>query len=109
MDLHDTIEQERRKFAEELSQAVNDAALQAVRNRYLSRDKGVMAAIMSEVAAAPSNLRPTYGRAANALKAEIETEIAAKRAALEAVRKPAGAVDVTLPGRILPLGHRHPL
>jgi phenylalanyl-tRNA synthetase alpha chain len=109
MDLHDQIEQERRNFAAELSQAGNDAALQAVRNRYLSRDKGVMAAIMSQVAAAPPDLRPTYGRAANALKTEIEKEIAARRAVLEAVQKPAGAVDVTLPGRVPQLGHRHPL
>ena len=43
------------------------------------------------------------------LKSEVETDLAAKRDAVAATRQPVGAVDVTLPGRDLPLGRVHPL
>jgi phenylalanyl-tRNA synthetase alpha chain len=45
----------------------------------------------------------------NTLKTEIEETLEQKRAALESTRPPAGAVDVTLPGREMPLGRVHPL
>ena len=72
MDLLDQIKEARGNFETELSQAATDAALQAVRNRYLARDKGVIAAIMNRVAAAPPDVRPACGRAANELKTTIE-------------------------------------
>src|SRR5205085_9925228 len=108
-DLQDQIKEARRNFEAELSQAATEAALQAVRNRYLARDKGVIAAIMGQVAAAPPDQRPACGRAANDLKTTIEADIAARRAALGAAARPSAGVDVTLPGRLPPLGHRHPL
>ncbi|MGE5361054.1 MAG: phenylalanine--tRNA ligase subunit alpha, partial [Bacteroidales bacterium] len=49
------------------------------------------------------------GQVANTLKTEIEVALAEREARFAASRQPAGAVDVTLPGRELPLGHRHPL
>src|SRR5438552_15344242 len=53
--------------------------------------------------------RRDFGQAVNTLKTEIETAIDEKRAALEATRQPSGGVDVTLPGRTLPMGRIHPL
>jgi phenylalanyl-tRNA synthetase alpha chain len=40
---------------------------------------------------------------------EIESAIETRRAALESSRPPAGAVDITLPARAMPIGRVHPL
>jgi phenylalanyl-tRNA synthetase alpha chain len=104
-----TLSQLRTEFLAELSSASDDTAIQAVRNRYLARQTGRMATIMSGVAATPPEVRPALGRIANELKKEMEAKLAEKRTAIEAARPPAGAVDVTLPGREPALGHRHPL
>jgi phenylalanyl-tRNA synthetase alpha chain len=105
----ETIARLQREFETELAAAVTDGELQAVRDRYLSRKGGVVAALMKAVAAAAAVERPALGRLANELKTAIETRVAERRAAVEGSRPPAGAVDVTLPGRLPPLGHRHPL
>jgi phenylalanyl-tRNA synthetase alpha chain len=104
-----TLSQLRTEFFAELSSASDDSAIQAVRNRYLARQTGRMATIMSGVAAAPPDVRPALGRIANELKKEMEAKLAEKRTAIEAARPPTGAVDITLPGREPVLGHRHPL
>ena len=105
----DTIERLRREFDAELGAAATDHDLQAVRDRYLSRKGGLVTALLKAVAAAPAADRPALGRLVNDLKARIETRVAEQRAALDVARPPAGAIDVTLPGRIPPFGHRHPL
>ena len=64
---------------------------------------------MKAVATAPPDERPSLGRLANELKTDIEARIADRRAAMESARPLAGGVDVTLPGRVPRLGHRHPL
>src|SRR5262245_4624330 len=104
-----TLTQLRTEFFVELSSANDDAAVQDVRNRYLARQTGRMAAVMSGVASAPPDLRPLLGRQANELKKEMEASLTEKRTAIESARPPADAVDVTLPGRQPVLGHRHPL
>jgi phenylalanyl-tRNA synthetase alpha chain len=104
-----TIEKLRADFGAELAAAMAERQLQEVRDRYLARKGGLIASLMKAVAAAAPGERPVLGRLANALKTEIETRIAERRSALEAVRPPPGAVDVTLPGRAPLRGHRHPL
>lgn len=99
----------RAQFAADLARAATERDLQAVRDQYLGRKSGVIAALMKAVASAPPDARPALGRLANELKQEIETRLAERRDALEAARAPAGAVDVTLAGREPALGHRHPL
>jgi len=104
-----TIARLREEFDAALAGAASDRDLQAVRDRYLARKGGVIAVLMKAVAAAPSDQRPALGKLTNDLKTDIEARVDEKRAALEASRPPAGAVDVTLPGRMPALGHRHPL
>jgi len=105
----ESISRLRGEFGAELAAADSDRALQAVRDRYLARKGGVIAALMKTVAAAAPDVRPALGKLTNDLKNDIEARIAEKRAALDASRAPAGAIDVSLPGRLPPLGHRHPL
>jgi phenylalanyl-tRNA synthetase alpha chain len=104
------IEEIERNFAADIAQANDEASVQALRNRYLARQTGQMAAIMSAVGSASPDVRPALGRRANELKRKIDTTIAERKAMLEASRDSATAgLDVTLPGRVPMLGHRHPL
>jgi phenylalanyl-tRNA synthetase alpha chain len=103
------IERLRVEFGTELARATSDRELQALRDKYLGRKQGVVVGLMKAVAGAPPADRPTLGGLANTFKQDIETQLAARRTALEAGRPPAGSVDITLPGRDLAIGHRHPL
>jgi phenylalanyl-tRNA synthetase alpha chain len=103
------IDRLREEFSSELAGASTDRALQTVRDKYLSRKGGVIAALMKSVASLSPDERPALGRLANELKSEIETRINEKKQTLAEGRAPEGALDVTLPGRIPILGHRHPL
>ena len=99
----------RTEFQTELAAAANGHDLQELRDRYLGRKRGAVAALLKSVSKAPADQRPGLGREANELKHQIEQDLAARREALEARRAPPGVVDVTLPGREVSLGHRHPL
>jgi phenylalanyl-tRNA synthetase alpha chain len=99
----------RARFDEQLGGAASDNDLKALRDQYLGRKGGAVASLMKDVASAPAEERPALGRLANELKTYIEEAISARRRALESSRAPAGAVDVTLPGRPAVVGHRHPL
>jgi phenylalanyl-tRNA synthetase alpha chain len=64
---------------------------------------------MKTLGSLPQEARREFGSLVNTLKAEIEDAIDEKRRTLESARPAAGAVDITLPGRPLPIGHVHPL
>lgn len=103
------IERLREEFLAALAGSATERELQAVRDRFLGRKGGAIAALMKAVAGAPAADRPTLGRLANELKQFVDMTLAERREALDATRAPAGSVDITLPGRPLALGHRHPL
>jgi phenylalanyl-tRNA synthetase alpha chain len=99
----------RAEFETDLARISSASDLQTLRDKYLGRKNGAITALMKSVASAPAELRPLLGKSANALKQAIEQLLAERRTALDASRAPVGAVDVTLPGRRPPIGHRHPL
>jgi len=103
------IETLRRQFDEDLATAASETALRAVRDRYLSRKGGLVSALLKALGSAPADARPMLGRLANDLKQDIESRVDARLSAAVQARPPAGAVDVTLPGRQPAIGHRHPL
>lgn len=98
----------RAAFRTDLAAAASEPDLQAVRDRYLGRKRGAVAALMRQMADAPPEARPALGKGANLLKKEIEEALAERRRTLGEAR-PADGVDVTLPGRAAALGRRHPL
>ena len=103
------IDRLRTEFHSELDNVSGERDLQDLHDRFLGRKRGAVAALLKSVASAPPDQRRTLGTAANTLKKEIESALSENRDSLEANRTPAGLVDVTLPGRDAPLGHRHPL
>ncbi len=99
----------RELFRAELADVRTDAELQALRTRWVGRKGSWVSAFMEALATATPEQKKAFGRGANELKKEVEAAIAEREAALAATRRPADAVDITLPGRPPRLGHRHPL
>jgi phenylalanyl-tRNA synthetase alpha chain len=99
----------RELFRAELAEVRTDAALQALRTRWLGRNNSWTAAFMEALKTATPELKKTLGKGANELKKEVEAAIAERDTELAASRRPATAVDITLPGRRPLLGYRHPL
>jgi len=104
-----TVEGVLAKFHEELYAAKTPHDRQAVRDHYLGRKNSVLADWMERLAAAPPAEKKTLGQMTNALKRELEARWTTFLDTAETSAAPADAVDVTLPGRPVRLGHRHPL
>jgi phenylalanyl-tRNA synthetase alpha chain len=99
----------RERFDAELQAAGTIAAVQDLRHRWVGRSGSWVAAFMERLASAPPDQKKALGRGANELKKHVEAALVEREAALAATRRPAGAVDITLPGRAPRLGSRHPL
>ncbi|HMF92828.1 MAG TPA: phenylalanine--tRNA ligase subunit alpha [Vicinamibacterales bacterium] len=95
-------------FERELAAAQTARDAQSLRDRYLGRKNSIVASWMQLIGAAPADQKKNIGRYANELKQAIEARWKTYEESARD-RTPAGAVDVTLPGRVSPLGHRHPL
>ena len=96
-------------FHAQLSSATSEQDLQSLNDALLSRKSGVLTEALKGLARATPDARRQFGRPINEAKSKIETGIKDRRAALESARPPAGGVDVTLPGREIPIGRIHPL
>jgi phenylalanyl-tRNA synthetase alpha chain len=99
----------RARFDRDLADARSEPEVRGVRDRYLARKGGLVSGLLKALGQAPPADRPRLGQLANQLKIETETRLAERLASASAARPPAGAVDITLPGRVPPVGHRHPL
>ena len=96
-------------FERELAAATSARDAQPVRDRYLGRKHSYVATWMQLVAGAPPDQKKNIGRFANELKQAIEERWTRYVEQADSSARPAGAIDVTLPGRLPLLGHRHPL
>jgi phenylalanyl-tRNA synthetase alpha chain len=102
-------------FARALAEA--DAAPPAAQHRALDelkvawtgRRSGRIADLMAQLSSLPPADRRAFGQQVNALKTHVEEALQAREAALISSRRPADAVDITLPARTPVLGYRHPL
>lgn len=94
-----------------LDAADDEAALEQVRVRFLGR-KGSLATVLRGLGELDPAERPAVGKVANEVKQRLEAALTARRQALEEVARAAALaaerVDVTLPGRPIPMGRLHP-
>ena len=105
-----------RELKENALKAILDADslenLEALRIKYLGK-KGELTAILKQMGRLSAEERPVMGQLANQLRADLESSIETTRAKLEAAALEAKlkleAVDVTIPGDELKLGHKHPM
>ena len=106
---HPAIAALRDLFQTQLPLASTAQALQGLHDAFLGRKSGTVTGLLKNVATLAPDERREFGRLVNELKADIESAINDKRAAVEAARPPMGAVDITLPSRPSALGRVHPL
>ena len=107
--MNEKIDKARQQFLEELGRATNEAELEQLRITFLSRS-GLIARLFEELRGVPPEEKPVVGKLLNALKNESQQAFDTKKESLEAtVRPPVPAVDLTLPGRVRPLGTKHPI
>jgi phenylalanyl-tRNA synthetase alpha chain len=104
-----TITRLRDEFTRDLDEVATDRALQQVRDQYLGRRSGRVTALFAGLAGAGPDEKRALGRALNELKVFVETAIDRRRQALAASAREAGGLDVSLAGRPVAWGRRHPL
>ena len=96
-------------FQARVADARTEQALKALQDEFLGRKSGSVPALMKTLGGLPPEAKRDFGALVNTLKAEVEATLEEKRQSIHAARPIAGAVDVTLPGRVPPLGRVHPL
>ncbi|MBR1689141.1 MAG: phenylalanine--tRNA ligase subunit alpha [Oscillibacter sp.] len=88
------------------------AELEALRVKYLGK-KGELTAVLKQMGSLSAELRPVMGQMANDVRASLEKAIETQSAvlaekAMEA-RLALETVDVTIPGKTVEVGHKHPM
>ncbi len=84
-------------------------AVEAARIEFLGQKAGRLKTAQEQLKAIEPASKKAYGQAFNATKQAIEAAFEAAKARVERPASVVDAIDVTLPGRVPKLGHRHPL
>ncbi|NOY64190.1 MAG: phenylalanine--tRNA ligase subunit alpha [Nitrospirae bacterium] len=99
-------------FIKESSQVETIQGLNELRVRYLGK-KGIVTDGLRRLSELPREERPKFGKVLNELKRFIESEIKSLQQQLESEeakkRVLSESIDITLPGRYIPPGKRHPV
>ncbi len=86
--------------------------LEALRIKYLGK-KGELTAILKQMGKLSAEERPVMGQLANEVRNTLEETLEKRKAEVKALemekRLAAEALDVTIPGRELTVGHKHPM
>lgn len=110
--MKEQLEQIKAKALADLAAAADMPALDAVRVRVLGK-KGELTAVLKQMGKLSAEERPVMGQMANAVRAKLEDALEKRRAALDATalesKLEAEAVDVTIPGKPVEMGHQHPM
>lgn len=94
-----------------LEQTRDHASLESFRVTYLGRKGGRLTAILRQLGTASPEERPRLGQLANKIKTEIERcfDQRKEQFATGASGASSPMVDLSLPGRYVPFGSRHPI
>ncbi|BAK99107.1 phenylalanyl-tRNA synthetase alpha chain [Oscillibacter valericigenes Sjm18-20] len=86
--------------------------LEALRVKYLGK-KGELTGLLKQMGGLSAEMRPIMGQMANEVRASLEDAIETQSAILERrvmeIRLEKEALDVTIPGKKLRIGHKHPM
>ncbi len=95
-----------------LNNADSPAALEELRVRFLGK-KGELTAVLKQMGKLSAEERPVIGQIANAVRAEIEALLDARKADIHTAvlekKLAEEALDVTIPGNTQAMGHAHPM
>ena len=102
----------RKSALEAIEQAGASEELEALRVKYLGK-KGELTAVLKQMGKLSAEERPVIGQVANEVRAALEEAIETARERLAAAameqRLVAEAIDVTIPGKEIKIGHKHPM
>jgi phenylalanyl-tRNA synthetase alpha chain len=112
MSLRDELESLRTTASEGLRAATSAEDVESLRHDLLGRS-GRLTALMKQLGSVPADERPALGRLANEVRAGLERAIGERTAELSGTDLDARLADETLdmsaPGRPVPVGHLHPV
>ena len=95
-----------------LDAASTPAALEELRVRFLGK-KGEVTAVLKQMGKLSAEERPVMGQIANSVRAIIEEKLEARKRAIHAAvleeKLVSEALDVTIPGKAVSMGHEHPM
>ncbi len=95
-----------------LDSAATNEDLEQIRVRFLGK-KGEMTKLLKQMGKLPAEERPEIGALANDVRAAIEAKFTEVKSSLEEkaldLRLAGETLDVTIPGKRAPRGHRHPM
>ena len=106
------LEQIRLRALNALDEAATPAALEELRVGLLGK-KGELTAVLKQMGKLTPEERPVMGQLANSVRADIEARLEQRKAAIHAAvleaKLATEAIDVTIPGQAVELGHQHPM
>ena len=95
-----------------LNEAQTPAALEELRVKLLGK-KGELTAVLKQMGGLSPEQRPVMGQLANTVRANIEKVLESRKAEISAAvleqKLASEAIDVTIPGEEISLGHQHPM
>ena len=95
-----------------LDAADSPAALEELRVKLLGK-KGELTAVLKQMGKLSPEERPVMGQLANSVRACIEQKLEERKAAIHAAvleaKLASEAIDVTIPGEAVTVGHQHPM
>lgn len=97
---------------EEIAKVSSKIDLDALKVRFLGK-KGELTAILKQMGKLSPEERPVMGQLANEARSFIEEKIEERSAEIKKIETAQKlkdeTIDVTMPGKVKPLGHKHPL
>ncbi len=106
------LEQIKRNSLQALEHASTPAELEELRVKILGK-KGELTAVLKQMGTLSPEERPVMGQLANAVRADVEAKLEERKAAIHAAvleaKLESEAIDVTIPGDPVALGHEHPM
>jgi phenylalanyl-tRNA synthetase alpha chain len=110
--MREQLEQLRNDALKAIASAITEEQLQGLRIRLLGR-KGELTALMKGLGALSPEERPLMGQLVNsvrdAIESALETSLTAELERVKSERLQSERIDVTLPGRNLQVGTKHPI
>ena len=110
--MREELERIRTQTLADIHSALDNLSLDAVRVRVLGK-KGELTALLKQMGKLSPEERPVMGQLANSVRAALEEKLEQRKSELAAAeldaKLAAEAVDVTIPGKEIEMGHQHPM
>lgn len=110
-ELLDQLNQLKKNAEEELSRISSADGLEAFRIKYLGRSSGQLTALFKRLSELSQEQRAIFGKSANSIKEFLQQSFENKSQEIKnkTEKESETKVDLTLPGRSIPVGHLHPI